>query len=110
MTTLPADGQMRIDLPMAKIIEFCQRWHIVEFALFGSVLRSDFRPDSDVDVLVTFAPDSHRSLADFDEMQAQIEAVLGRRVDLINRRTIEQSRNYLRRKAILQSARTIYAA
>jgi uncharacterized protein len=99
----------QIDLPMDEIVAFCQRWYVTEFALFGSVLRDDFRPDSDIDVLVTFAPESHRSLTDLDEMQEQIEAIFGRRVDLINRRTIERSHNYLRRKAILQSARTIYA-
>lgn len=110
MVTLPTDMPLRIDLLSDKIISFCQRWKIVEFALFGSVLRSDFRPDSDIDVLVTFGSNSHRSLADHSAMQEQIEAIFGRRVDLINRRTIEQSRNYLRRNAILQSARTIYAA
>lgn len=102
--------RVQIDLPMDKISEFCQRWQITEFALFGSVLRDDFRPDSDIDVLVTYVPDSHRSLADLDTMQEQIKAIFGRRVDLVNRRTIERSDNYIIRKSILRSARTIYAA
>ncbi|HEX3049215.1 MAG TPA: nucleotidyltransferase domain-containing protein [Aggregatilineaceae bacterium] len=97
-------------LPMAEIRIFCQRWRITELALFGSVLRDDFGPESDVDVLVTFAPDYHRSLADMMQMQDEIEAIFQRSVDLINRRTIEQSENYLRRKAILSTARTVYVA
>jgi predicted nucleotidyltransferase len=102
--------QSQIVLPMEDIAAFCRRWHVIELALFGSVLRADFRPDSDIDALVTFAPDSRRSLADTMRMQEEIEAVFGRAVDLINRRSIERSRNYLRRKAILGSARTIYVA
>ncbi len=96
-------------LPMAEIRAFCQRWRITELALFGSVLRDDFGPESDVDVLVTFAPDYHRSLADMMQMQDEIEAIFQRSVDLINRRTIEQSENYLRRKAILSTARAVWA-
>lgn len=93
---------------MEALAAFCQRWQIVEMALFGSVLRDDFRPDSDVDVLVTFAPEYRRTLDDVMAMQDEIEAIFGRKVDLINRRTIERSRNYIRRKAILSSARAIY--
>jgi predicted nucleotidyltransferase len=99
-----------IDIPQQKIAAFCQRWNITEFALFGSVLRNDFRLDSDIDVLVTFAPGSQRSLADLIDMHEELEDIFGREVDLINRRTIEQSRNYIRRKAILKSARMIYVA
>ena len=103
-------NQAQIPLPMEAIEAFCRKWHIIEFALFGSVLREDFRPDSDIDVLVTFAPDYLRSLADAMAMQDEIEAIFGRQVDLINRENIERSQNYIRRKAILSSARTIYVA
>jgi hypothetical protein len=102
--------RVQIDLPMEAIIAFCQRWQITEFALFGSVLRDDFRPDSDIDVLVTFAPDSHWRFSDELKMEEEIEAIFGREVDLVDRRSIEQSRNYIRRKTILKSARTIYVA
>ncbi len=102
--------QIQIALPMEEISAFCQRWQIAEFALFGSVLRDDFRPDSDIDVLVTFAPDSSRSLVELMKMHDEIEAIFGRKVDLIDRHSIERSRNYIRRKAILKSARTIYVA
>jgi predicted nucleotidyltransferase len=105
-----SENRLSITLPTDAIEAFCQRWHITEMALFGSVLRDDFGPESDIDVLVTFTPDYQRSLEDVMAMQEELEALFGRQADLINRRTIEQSRNYIRRKAILGSARTIYVA
>lgn len=98
-----------IEIPTDKIADFCQRWKITEFAFFGSVLREDFRPDSDIDILVTFAPDAHRTMFELVDMQDELEAMFKRKVDLVSRRGIEQSRNYLRRKAILNSAQIIYA-
>ncbi len=89
---------------------FCQRWKIRELALFGSVLREDFRPDSDVDVLVTFDMDADWSLLDHVQIQKDLEALLGREVDLVSRRGIERSANWIRRQAILDTAKTIYAA
>jgi len=97
-----------IDIPQKQVAEFCQRWKIREFALFGSVLREDFHPESDVDVLVTFAPDSAWTLFDHVDMQDELSLLLGRKVDLVSRRGIERSRNYRRRQAILDSARAIY--
>jgi predicted nucleotidyltransferase len=99
-----------IEIPKDKIADFCRRWQIVELALFGSVLRDDFQPDSDVDVLVTFAPDAGWSLFDHVEMQDELKSILGREVDLVSRRGIERSRNYIRRKAILDSAEAFYVA
>ena len=100
----------RIELDMDRIGEFCRRWKITEFALFGSVLREDFRADSDVDVLVTFAPDAKISLFDLGDIEDDLAEVLGRKVDLVLKRGIERSPNYIRRKAILSSAEVIYAA
>lgn len=108
MTTPPT--QTQFNLPMEALSAFCRRWQIVELALFGSALRADFRPDSDIDLLVTYAPHASRSLDAQIQMQAEIEAILGRRVDLVNRKSVERSPNYLRRRNILESARTIYAA
>lgn len=99
-----------IEIPIEQIADFCQRWKITEFAFFGSVLRDDFRPDSDIDVLVTFAPNAHRTLFDMVDMQDELEAMFARKVDVVSKRGIERSRNYLRRKAILNSAQIIYAA
>lgn len=95
-------------LPKEQIAEFCARWKITEFALFGSILRDDFRPDSDVDVLVTFAPDAQWGLFKVVEMQQELESILDRDVDLIERKAIELSHNWLRRKEILGSAKTFY--
>ena len=98
-----------IELPTAQIQAFCDRWQIVEFALFGSVLRDDFSPDSDIDVLVTFAPEARTTLFDLVHMEAELKAIFQREVDLVSRRGIETSRNYLRRKEILSSAQIIHA-
>ncbi|MBM3190243.1 MAG: nucleotidyltransferase family protein [Chloroflexi bacterium] len=87
---------------------FCRRWEIAELALFGSALREDFGPDSDVDVLVRFLPEAQHSLFDMVRMQEELEGVFGRKVDLVSRRGIESSRNYLRRRAILDSAEVVY--
>jgi len=103
-------NKAKIELPKAQIADFCRRWKITEFALFGSVLRDDFRPDSDIDVLVTFAPDAAWSLFDHVEMQDELQLILKRNVHLISRRGIERSRNPIRRKAILESAEVVYAA
>ena len=94
----------------ARVAEFCQKWRISELALFGSAVRGDFGPASDVDVLVTFAPDSHPSLFDLVQMEEELKEMFGRDVDLVSRRGIESSRNYIRRKAILRSAQVLYAA
>ena len=100
----------RIILDREKIAEFCQRWKITEFALFGSVLREDFRPESDVDVLVAFALDADWSLFDHVDMEEELSIMFGRKVDLVNRRAIERSENWIRRKAILNTAEPIYVA
>lgn len=100
----------RIDIPRNKIASFCKRWQVTELALFGSVLRDDFGPDSDVDVLVCFDPQARHTLLDIAQMQDELSATLGREADLIERTAVERSPNYIRRKAILQSAETIYAS
>ena len=82
----------------------------MELAFFGSVQRDDFGPDSDVDVLVRFDPQARHTLFNLAQMQDEFSALLGRKADLIERVAVERSPNYIRRKAILQSAETIYAA
>jgi predicted nucleotidyltransferase len=90
------------------IASFCRRWKVNELALFGSVLRRDFRADSDVDVLVSFAPDARWSLFDLVTMQSELETILGREVDLVERPAIERGENYIRRKSILSNLEVIY--
>ena len=90
-----------------RIAEFCRRWRIHELALFGSVLRSDFRSDSDIDVLVSFAPDAPWSLLDFVGMEAELAMLLGRAVDVVELRALV---NPFRRREILSRTEVLYAA
>ena len=100
----------RLEISQDELAAYCERWRIVEMSLFGSVLRDDFGPDSDVDVLVRFDPTARHGLSEWMEMERELVEILGREVDLISRRSIEDSRNYIRRKAILEEARVVYAA
>lgn len=90
-----------------RIARFCRRWKIAELSLFGSVLRRDFRPESDVDVLVSFQPDARWSLRDLVEMEEQLMELFGRRVDLVEK---EALRNPFRRHSVLSGRQVIYAA
>jgi predicted nucleotidyltransferase len=98
-----------IALPHQTVADFCDRWKIVELSLFGSAIRDDFGPSSDVDLLVTFAPDADWSLLDHVTMEEDLAALLGRDVDLVSKRAIERSHNWIRRREILDTARVIYA-
>jgi uncharacterized protein len=98
-----------IDLPLEQIRSFCQRWHITELALFGSVLREDFTPDSDIDVLISVDPTFHRGLSETIQMREELQQIFNRDVDLIIKAALERSKNWLRRQNILNSAQVIYA-
>lgn len=100
----------QIAIDREKIEAFCRQHHIRSLALFGSVLRPDFRPDSDVDVLVEFEPEAQHTLFDLVRMQEELTRIIGHDVDLVSRRGLEASRNYLRKQAILNSAEVIYGA
>ena len=102
--------RVKIDLPHGRIAEFCQRWKICELALFGSVLREDFSPDSDVDVLVSFTPKAEWGLSRLLDMKEELERLLGRRVDLVERRLVEQSENPFRKQHILNHLEQVYVA
>lgn len=101
-------SKFRIGARTEKIAEFCRRWKIKELRLFGSAVRDDFGPESDVDFLVTFAPDAQWSLLDHAVMEEELSGLLGRKVDLVSRRAVERSSNWIRRKAILESAEPYY--
>ena len=94
-------------IPRKKIGEFCRRWGVVEFSLFGSALRDDFRPDSDVDVLVTFSKQAQISLFDLVQMKLDLEKIFHRPVDIIEKDALE---NPFRKREILRTAQVIYAA
>lgn len=104
------DTTVQIPVQIDEIAVFCQRWQVVEFALFGSVLRPDFDEDSDIDVLLRFGEDSHPTLFDLGHMSDELEAIFGRKVDVLSRKSVEESANYLRRNSILDSLQVIYAA
>ena len=99
-----------IGLTEEALAAFCRRWKIVEFALFGSVLREDFGPESDLDVMVTYAPDAEWGLFDVVAMENELAELAGRPVDLLTKRAVESSHNPIRRKEILGTADVVYAA
>lgn len=95
-------------LPKTEIAKFCQHWKIQELALFGSVLRHDFNPDSDLDLLITFSADADWGLLDHVKMQQELQVLLGRNIDLISKRAVERSTNWLRRNEILKTAQILF--
>jgi predicted nucleotidyltransferase len=92
------------------IEDFCRRWKVREFSLFGSVLRGDFNDASDVDVMVSFQDGSVWSLLDHVAMRDELVTLFDRNVDLVTRKGVERSKNNLRRTAILETAKVVYAA
>jgi predicted nucleotidyltransferase len=98
------------DWPEAEMREFCHRWRVIELAIFGSALRADFGPGSDVDLLVRFAPGAGWSAFDHVQMESELREILKRDVDLVTRLAVEESPNRNRRAEILSTARPIYAA
>lgn len=100
----------RITPPRNEIEAFCLRNHIRSFGLFGSALREDFGPGSDVDVLVEFEQEYRPGLMQLVEMQEELTQIFGRKVDLVERQAVEKSKNYIRRRHILESVESIYVA
>ena len=99
-----------LPIPMDRIAEYCRANGIMRLAIFGSALHADFGPESDIDLLVDFEPNKTLSLFDIVDMEQEFSELFGRKVDLVERLAVEQSLNYIRRAAILESAETIYAA
>ena len=100
-------SQSAISLPRKQIVEFCQKWKIEQFYLFGSVLRNDFRVNSDVDVMVQFAVGARWGF-EIVEMKQELEKIFKRKVDLLTKKSIEQSDNWIRKQEILATAQLIY--
>lgn len=111
MTRMEARDRLKaLGVDLDRLAELCDRWKIAEVALFGSALRDDFRADSDLDLLVTFREDAEWSLVDMVRLERELAALVGRTVDVISRDAVEQSPNWIRRKAILETAVQVYAA
>lgn len=110
MVTKIADPKIfdRLTISPEQLEEFCQRRHITELALFGSILRDNFHPNSDVDILVTFIPDAKISLLDLVDMQYELEDLLDRKVDLLTKKSVIDSPNWIRRQEILHTSEIIY--
>jgi predicted nucleotidyltransferase len=87
---------------------FCRERGVARLEMFGSALRDDFRPESDVDLLCLLRPDTRCTLLGWADMQLKFGEIFGRPVDLVSRNAIERSRNPYRRNAILSTARPIY--
>jgi len=103
-------NKRNIYIPKKQIADFCRRWHISEFSLFGSVLRGDFDTKSDIDVLVTFSHGTNWSLLDHLRMEEELADFLGRKIDLLSKRALEKSHNWIRRKEILDTAEVVYVS
>lgn len=100
--------QCNIQLPQQELAQFCQQWKIAEFYLFGSVLREDFRSDSDIDVMVSFEENAPWGLLEFVRMKRELQTLLGREVDLVTKNSIEESHNWIRRQEILDTVQRVY--
>ena len=101
-----------LNLPVSQreIQQFCERWKMKELIIFGSILRDDFNTGSDIDLLVSFSDDAKWSLLDQVKMEEELEQLFGREVDLLSRKAVEDSENWIRRGSILSESQTIYAA
>lgn len=100
--------QQRLGLSMSEIATFCQRWQILELTLFGSILREDFRNDSDIDLLLHFSPQAKQGLLTLAKIKHELEAYSGRKIDIALKESVENSENWIRRNEILKTARVIY--
>jgi len=100
----------KLGLNRDELESFCQRWQIRELDVFGSALGDNFDEESDLDLLVSFEAEAEWSLLDHNRMETELEALIGREMDLVTRRSVERSQNWIRRSAILESAEPLYAA
>ena len=100
---------LQIDISPDRIADFCRKWRIQELSLFGSVLRDDFRPDSDIDMVATFDPDTQHTLLDLVRMERELANLYGgRAVDLGDYQSVLNDHNDVRRDSILNTLETIY--
>lgn len=103
-------ARLRVRFPEKPVADFCRRHRVIGLWVFGSVLREDFRADSDVDILVQLEPNVRVNLSELIAMENELGDILDRHVDLVDRKSVERSPNYIRRKAILSSLEPIYVA
>ena len=102
------DSRTRMNVSEKELADFCQRWKITELSVFGSVLRDDFGPHSDIDLLVKYEPEAQWSIFDHIGIETKLASLVGRNVDLISKEGVESSDNWIRRRNILDSAELVY--
>ena len=110
---MTAEPYVAIEIDHSAIEAFCRKWGIAELALFGSVLTTEFTPNSDVDFLAVFRepqPDWGPWMCRWPEMEDELSTIVGRKVDLVEKKAVEKSENYIRRRHILNHQRTVYVA
>lgn len=110
MSNVVLEDRLQLSRQYDQIRAFCERWHIVELAVFGSVLREDFTDQSDIDVLITLDSSVTLTLPLYLDMEEDLQRTLGRSVDMLLKDSIERDNNKLRQRAILDSAQVLYAA
>jgi predicted nucleotidyltransferase len=98
----------RLQIAPTVLTNFCEKWKISELSVFGSILRDDFNANSDVDLLVTFYPQAKITLFDLETIEMELKKLFLRDVDLVSKRAIERSHNWIRRQNILGNAQIIY--
>lgn len=98
----------RLEIAPGTLADFCRRWHIAKLEVFGSLLREDFDSDSDIDFLVSFEPGKGPADMAWFQLKEELARLVGRKVDVLDRRLVEQSRNLYRRHNILREATTIH--
>ncbi|ACK72285.1 DNA polymerase beta domain protein region [Gloeothece citriformis PCC 7424] len=100
--------EQRLNVSYEQLGQLCQAWNIIELALFGSVLREDFNSNSDIDILVSFAENARITFFDLDIIEAQLSQLFNRPVDLVTKKSILNTHNWIRRKNILENTKIIY--
>lgn len=98
---------VKTPLDRESLAAFCRRWAVSELSLFGSIVRDELRAESDVDILVAFEPDARPNLLDLAAMSEELGAIFGRPIDLLTRKGIERSSNWIRRDEILRTAERV---
>ncbi len=111
MTTAQSQATLynRLGITADQLAAFCDHWQVAELALFGSILRDDFHANSDIDLLVSYQPQAQRGLLEKVAMKEELESLVNRKVDLVSKKAIENSRNWIRRQNILNSIQVVYA-
>jgi predicted nucleotidyltransferase len=111
MRMIARPEQLRLDLPCDAIAALCRQYGVVELSVFGSALRDDFRPDSDVDFMAVFVGGDYGPwMSRLTSFESDLSRLLGRKADVSPREAIEHSENYIRRRHILESAKAVYVA